>query len=277
MSDLINLLNLRYGDNSTKKIKKIVPKFVEQIISRGSIRRFSKKKVSDEIFDSLIASAQSAPTKSNLQQYSILNISDKKIKKEIGKLLGEISWATEAPLFFLFLADIKRNKIITESRGYSYENNNMDHFMNAVIDSALSMQTLILAAESWGLGACPISMVRNHMDEIKKICVIPDCVFPIAGLCVGWPNEKKKISLRLPKSLILHENKYSDKQIMEEVREYDELVYKDSPIPVSKQRHVKKYGPAKKGLWSENIARQLSVPERLEFRNWLNKNGFDLK
>ena len=81
----------------------------------------------------MIVSAQSAPTKSNLQQYSILNISDKKIKKEIGKLLGEISWATEAPLFFLFLADIKRNKIITESRGYSYENNNMDHFMNAVM------------------------------------------------------------------------------------------------------------------------------------------------
>ena len=89
--------------------------------------------------------------------------------------------------------------------------------------------------------------------------------------------KKKKISLRLPKKLVLHENKYSDKKLLEEVSEYDELVYKDSPIIVSKQRHVEKYGPAKKGLWSENIARQLSVPERLEFRNWLNKNGFDLK
>ena len=277
MNDLIKLLNLRYGNNSTKKNKKTVPKFVDQIITRGSIRKFSKKKVSDEIFDSLIVSAQSAPTKSNLQQYSILNVSDKNIKKEIGQLLGKTSWATEAPLFLLFLADIRRNKIITVSRGYVYENNNMDHFMNAVIDSALSMQTLILAAESWGLGACPVSMVRNHMDEIKKICELPDCVFPIAGLSLGWPNEKKKISLRLPKTLVLHENKYSDKKILEEVSEYDELVYKDSPITVSKQRHVEKYGPAKKGLWSENIARQLSVPERLEFKNWLNNNGFDLK
>ncbi len=277
MNDLIKLLKIRYGDNKGKKNKNIIPKFVDQIIRRGSIRKFSKKKVSDEIFDTLIMSAQSAPTKSNLQQYSILNISDKKIKKEIGKLLGDTSWATEAPLFLLFLADIRRNKIITVSRGYNYENNNMDHFMNAVIDSALSMQTLILAAESWGLGACPISMVRNHMNEIKKICKLPDCVFPIAGLSLGWPNEKKKISLRLPKTLILHENNYSDKQIIEKVNKYDELVYKDSPIPVSKQRHVKKYGPAKKGLWSENLARQLSVPERIEFKNWLNNNGFDLK
>ena len=277
MNNLIKLLKIRYGDNKGKKNKNIIPKFVDQIIRRGSIRKFSKKKISDEIFDTLIMSAQSAPTKSNLQQYSILNISDKKIKKEIGKLLGDTSWATEAPLFLLFLADIRRNKIITVSRGYNYENNNMDHFMNAVIDSALSMQTLILAAESWGLGACPISMVRNHMNEIKKICKLPDCVFPIAGLSLGWPNEKKKISLRLPKTLVLHENNYSDKQIIEKVNKYDELVYKDSPIPVSKQRHVKKYGPAKKGLWSENLARQLSVPERLEFKSWLNNNGFDLK
>ena len=277
MNDLIKLLNIRYGNKVLKKTKHIVPKVVEQIITRGSIRKFSKKKVSNEIFDSLIASAQSAPSKSNLQQYSILNITDIKTKKQIGKLLGETSWATEAPVFFLFLADIRRNKIITESRGYEYQNNNLDHFMNAVIDSALGMQTLILAAESWGLGVCPISMVRNHLDEIKKICSLPDCVFPIAGLSLGWPNEKKKISIRLPQNLVLHENKYLDNKILQEIDKYDELVFKDSPIPLSKQRHVEKYGPAKRGLWSENVARQLSVPERMEFRNWLNKNGFDLK
>ncbi len=277
MNELVKLLILRYGESSPKKFKETIPKFVSQIISRGSIRKFSKKKVKVEIFETLIASAQSAPSKSNLQQYSILNISDKKIKKKIGLLLGETKWAMESPLFFLFLADIRRNKIITEHRGYSYKNNNMDYFMNAVIDSALSMQSLIFAAESWGLGVCPISMIRNHMDEIKKICELPEGVFPIAGLSVGWPNEKKKISLRLPRTIVLHKNKYSDKQVLEQVDNYDKLVFKDNPIPISKQRHVDKYGPAKKGLWSENIARQSSVPERLEFRNWLQNNGFHLK
>ena len=116
MNDLTKLLNIRYGNKVLKETKNIVPKVVEQIITRGSIRKFSKKKVSNEIFDSLIASAQSAPSKSNLQQYSILNITDKKTKKQIGKLLGETSWAADAPVFFLFLADIRRNKIITESR-----------------------------------------------------------------------------------------------------------------------------------------------------------------
>ena len=177
MHDLKKLLIERYGKFSSKNIKQKIPKNVGQIISRGSIRKFTKKKVSDEILESLIATAQSAPTKSNLQQYSILIVSDKKNKKKIAELLKETRWALEAPVFFLFLADIRRNQLITEYKGYEYKNNNMDHFMNAVIDSALSMQSLIIAAESWGLGICPISMVRNHLEEIKLICELPKGVF----------------------------------------------------------------------------------------------------
>ncbi len=277
MNDLIKLLIARYGKSSSKNLKQKIPKNVGQIISRGSIRKFKKKLVSDEILESLIATAQSAPTKSNLQQYSILLVSDKKIKKKIAGLLKETKWALDAPLFFLFLADIRRNQFITEYKGYIYKNNNMDHFMNAVIDSALSMQSLIIAAETWGLGICPISMVRNHLEEIKHICELPKGVFPIAGLSVGWPAEKKTISPRLSKNLIFHKNKYSDEKIIEELKNYDELFFKKNPIPVSKQRHVDKYGPAEKGTWSENISRQLSVPERLDFSNWLKNNGFDLK
>ena len=277
MHDLKKLLIERYGKFSSKNIKQKIPKNVGQIISRGSIRKFTKKKVSDEILESLIATAQSAPTKSNLQQYSILIVSDKKNKKKIAELLKETRWALEAPIFFLFLADIRRNQLITEYKGYEYKNNNMDHFMNAVIDSALSMQSLIIAAESWGLGICPISMVRNNLEEIKLICELPKGVFPIAGLSVGWPDEKKRVSPRLSKNLIFHKNKYSDEKIIEELKNYDELFFKKNPIPVSKQRHVDKYGPAEKGTWSENISRQLSIPERINFSNWLKNNGFDLK
>ncbi len=277
MHDLKKLLIERYGKFSSKNIKQKIPKNVGQIISRGSIRKFTKKKVSDEILESLIATAQSAPTKSNLQQYSILIVSDKKNKKKIAELLKETRWALEAPVFFLFLADIRRNQLITEYKGYEYKNNNMDHFMNAVIDSALSMQSLIIAAESWGLGICPISMVRNHLEQIKLICELPKGVFPIAGLSVGWPAEKKRVSPRLSKNLIFHKNKYSDEKIIEELKKYDELFFKKNPIPVSKQRHVDKYGPAEKGTWSENISRQLSIPERINFSNWLKNNGFDLK
>ena len=54
-------------------------------------------------------------------------------------------------------------------------------------------------------------------------------------------------------------------------------MFKKDPIPENKQRHIDLYGVAKKGTWSENISRQLSVPERSHFKNWLKKNGFNLE
>ena len=63
----------------------------------------------------------------------------------------------------------------------------------------------------------------------------------------------------------------------QKINEYDERVFKIAPILKEKQRHVDLYGVAQKGTWSENISRQLSVPERSYFKNWLKKNGFNLE
>ncbi len=47
-------------------------------------------------------------------------------------------------------------------------------------------------------------------------------------------------------------------------------------IPKSKQRHVNVYGFNEKNTWSENISRQMSLPERKEFKKWLKSHGFNL-
>ena len=225
---------------------------------------------------SLIALARAAPSKSNLQQYSILLIKNKEIKNKLSKLLEKTAWALEAPLFFLFLADIRRNQIITEYKGYEYKNNSIDYFMNAVIDASLAMQNLINSAEEFGLGICPISMVRNHLEEVKKMCHLPEGVFPIAGLSVGWPDENNEVSIRLPMKVVFHENFYNDKDMLKQIDHYDKTIECVQPIPKSKQRHVNVYGFNKKNTWSENISRQMSLPERKEFKKWLKSHGFNL-
>ena len=40
------------------------------------------------------------------------------------------------------------------------------------------------------------------IDEIKNICQLPKGVFPIAGLALGWPDEKAPISIRMPQDII---------------------------------------------------------------------------
>ena len=250
---------------------------LKSILSRRSIRKFLNKPISKELLSLILAAAQSAPSKSNLQQYSILVIQDLNIKNEISNLIGNTKWALTAPIFFLYLADIRRNIKITNDRGYEHKNNNVDTFMNSVIDAALSMQSTICASESLGLGVCPISIIRNIIEEVKVICKLPKGVFPIAGLALGWPDQKSNVSIRLSQDIVIHFDKYDEKDLIQKINKYDERVFKKDPIPENKQRHVDLYGVAKKGTWSENISRQLSVPERSNFKNWLNENGFNLE
>ena len=278
MIEVSKLYFNRYGRYSDKDFSKVdVSDLINTIVSRASIRKFSKKNIPKELLTLLITAAQSAPSKSNLQQYSILVIQNKSIKKEISNLIGNTKWALTAPVFLLFLADIRRNIKITNHKGYNHKNNNVDTFMNGVIDAALSMQSMICASESIGLGVCPISMIRNIIEEVKTLCKLPKGVFPIAGLAIGWPDEKSPASLRLPQDIVTHFNTYNEKNLIDKINEYDERVFNVAPIEESKQRHVDIYGVAKKGTWSENISRQLSVAERKDFKKWLNSNGFNLE
>ena len=278
MIDASKLYNNRYGKNSDLDLSQVdISPLLKSILSRASVRKFLKKPITKEILTLLLASAQSAPSKSNLQQYSILVIQDTSIKTEISNLIGNTKWALTAPVFLLFLADIRRNIKISSDRGYKHKNNNVDTFMNGVIDAALSMQSMVIASEAMGLGVCPISMIRNIIEEVKLICKLPKGVFPIAGLAVGWPDEKAPVSLRLPQDIVTHVNIYKEDNLSQKINEYDERVFKIAPISEEKQRHVDLYGIAEKGTWSENISRQLSVPERENFKKWLKDHGINLE
>ena len=278
MVDASKLYEDRYGESSILDLSNInIPELLKTIISRSSVRKFSDKLIPKELLTILLTAAQSAPSKSNLQQYSILIMQDETIKMKVADLIGNTKWALSAPVFLLFLADIRRNINVTNNKGYDHKNNNVDTFMNAVIDSALSMQSLICAAEASGLGICPISMIRNIIDEIKNICQLPKGVFPIAGLALGWPDEKAPISIRMPQDIIIHNDYYNEDNLTKKINDYDKRVFKVAPILEKQQRHVDVYGVTKKGTWSENIARQLSLPERNNFKAWLKDNGINLE
>ena len=278
MVDASKLYEDRYGKSSILDLSNInIPELLKTIISRSSVRKFSDKLIPKELLTILLTAAQSAPSKSNLQQYSILIMQDETIKMKVADLIGNTKWALSAPVFLLFLADIRRNINVTNNKGYDHKNNNVDTFMNAVIDSALSMQSLICAAEASGLGVCPISMIRNIIDEIQNICQLPKGVFPIAGLALGWPDEKAPISIRMPQDIMIHNDCYNEDNLTKKINDYDKRVFKVAPILEKQQRHVDVYGVAKKGTWSENIARQLSLPERNNFKAWLKDNGINLE
>ncbi len=249
---------------------------VAHILSRGSVRRFRSEPVPDGLLSCLLACAQSAPTKSNLQQYSIVVLKDQDCRARFLKLIPQARWAADAPLLLVFLGDVRRGRQIAAQRGYAHRNDNVDTFMNAAVDAALTMQCFIGAAEALGLGCCPLSVVRNDLDALQDLLALPSGVFPIAGLAAGWPAAEPEVSLRLPPSVVVHEDRYDDSGLDAAVDAYDDRVFAEKPIAPERQRHVDRYGVAERGVWSENVARQLSVPERPEFSAWLRRQDLSL-
>jgi nitroreductase len=250
---------------------------VAGILARGTQRHFTDEPVPEDLLKVLLACAQSAPTKSDLQQYSVIVVRDRERLAKLGKLNKGLELPTKAPVFMAWCADMRRLQRLAEIRGHDHQNNNLDTFMNGVIDAALAMQSFMCAAEGAGLGCCPISQIRNNLPEVSEILNIPPGVFPIAGFSLGWSQfPTPRISMRLPQDAVVHWETYDDSDLPELVEGYDRRRHAKNPIPPEKQRHTDKYGAAEYCPWSENVTRQLSLPERPGFSAFLKSHGYDL-
>ena len=250
---------------------------IARILNRRTVRQFTDQPITEALLAQLLACAQSAPTKSDLQQYGIVVVDDMDKRAQITDWIGTMPWIMKAARFLVFIGDIRRNRRLCLERGYVHANDNLDSFFNAAVDGTLAMQSFILAAESAGLACVPVSYVRNHAARLAQLLALPDGVFPIAGLAVGYPEWEGKASMRLPQDVVVHRDQYDDSNMVEAGDEYGARRHEREPIGPQKQRHTERYGVAEVCPWSEQIARQLSLPERDDFRAFIEAQGFSLK
>ena len=180
----------------------------------------------------------------------------------------------DAPVFLVFLANNRRIRQIGEWRGKPFANEHLDHFLNAAVDAALVMTSFIRAAEAVGLGACPVSHVRNHPHDLARLLALPDAVFPVAGLCVGFPAEAGRITPRLPLEVTVHVDHFDETGVRERIEAYDRR--RHALLPFRRQRYPDRYVDSAFYGWSEDKARQYSVPERADFGAFIRENGFSL-
>lgn len=249
---------------------------LSSILSHRSIRKYRDEVVPDNLLRVLLACAQSAPAKSDLQQYSIIHLTDGVAKAKLAQLAATAGIAT-APIVLVFCGDIRRAQRISQLRGKPYAQNTLDSFMNAAVDAGLAMQSFIIAAESAGLGCCAISQVRTQIEETSALLGLPDGVFPLAGLTAGWPDESRETTLRLPPTVVVHHNTYDDANLAAEIDGYDVRRHAAFPVPPRGQLHNDVYGAAAFYGWSEHLARRLSRPEGREtLRAFLESRGFAL-
>ena len=271
---LKSVLKARFG--SAPSLSE-APKGVEvlaEMANRRVVRRYSDRPLDPALLDTLCAVALSAPSKSDLQQADIGIVTAKAQREKLQALIPENPWAATGPALLVFCGNNRRHRLLFEWRGRPFVNDYLDPFFNAAVDAGIALATFIAAADRVGLGTCPISQIRNHAPQVSEVLGLPQHVFPVAGLGVGWPSFEGVMSPRLGLDVSIHRDRYDETGLRQKVEAYDRR--RNETQPYKSQRFVEKFGEDPAYGWSEDKARQYSVPERADFGAFVRAKGFNL-
>jgi FMN reductase [NAD(P)H] len=272
---IANATRTRFGESITAPPALAGAAELARILEHSSHRKWTEQPVDAGLLRLLFACALSAPSKSDLQQADIIHVADRAKIKAIADLIPDMPWINNAPVFLVFCGNNRRIRQIGEWRGKPFVNEHLDHFMNAAVDAGIVMTQFIHAAEAAGLGTVPISAVRNHPREASDILGLPDAVFPVAGLCVGYPLEQGYITARLQLDVTVHTDRFDESNLQQKIDAYDQRRHK--LFPLRKQRYAQRYPDVPFYGWSEDKARHYSVPERSDFGAFIRDQKFSLK
>ena len=85
-----------------------------------------------------------------------------------------------------------------------------EQLLVATIDTALMAQNVAVAAESVGLGLCYVGGIRNHPEAVADLLKLPEHVYPVFGMSLGYPAQNPEVKPRLPLAAILKDDHYDD-------------------------------------------------------------------
>ncbi len=266
-------LAFRFGEDFSSVSVDQGGETLAQIAGRGSIRSFTDKPVDSKVVELLLAVAFSSPTKSDLQQRDVIIVDDPELRFQLHDIIRH-RWLDTTPVLLVICGNNRRQRQLHEWRNKPFANDHLDAFFNASVDAAILLATLVVAAEAVGLGACPLSQIRNDAARAARILGLPDHVFPVAALALGWPAEAPAITPRLPLALTVHKNRFDDDKTRALVEAYDRR--RADVQPYARQRDEAEHGTADDYGWLEEKARHYSKPERADFGQFIRDKGFRL-
>ena len=197
---------------------------IEGMLRHHSVRAYREQALSPGTVESLVAAAQSAPTSSNLQTWSVVAVEDAARRDRLSRLAAGQAFIRQAPLFLVWVADLSRLGRVGEGQGTTLEGlDYLEMFMVALIDAALAAQNAVVAAESLGLGTVYVGALRNHPDAVAAELRLPGNAMAAFGLSVGYaaPGVSPAVKPRLPQALVLHRERYDAGGEPAQVAEYD--------------------------------------------------------
>jgi len=241
---------------------------IELLKSHRSIRKFTDQTIDADLFEDLVKSGQAAATSSFLQGSTIIRVTDKQKRAEIAKLTGNQGYVESSAEFMVFCADLKRAGNYCEEYEKPFEGDFTEHFIIATVDVALMAQSMVTAAESVGLGICYIGGIRNDPALVSKLLELPRGVYPVFGLCLGYPDQDPEVKPRLPLSVILKQEVYNEDGDHEVIAQYDEEI---------REYYRTRTGGGHGISWTEQVSSLLSEKARPHMKGFLEEQGFKFR
>ena len=240
-------------------------RIIDILRNHRSIRKFTDLPVGDDLLHQLIAAGQSAASSSFLQGVTIMRVTDPAKRAAFKEITNGQTYVEAAPELLVFCADLSRPMRCCTKHGGIPAEGLTEHFIIATVDVALYAQNVAVAAESAGLGICYIGAIRNDAARSAELLSLPAQVYPVFGMCIGWPDQDPEVKPRLPVSVILKENSYSIDGEAEAIAAYDEEMRN---YYATRSANIKIQG------WSEQMAGLLNKESRLHMRPFLESKGF---
>ncbi|MEE9555315.1 MAG: NADPH-dependent oxidoreductase [candidate division Zixibacteria bacterium] len=252
--------------------------------SHRSIRKYKPEPIPDDLLENILTSARQAPTSSNIQAYSIIVVKDKEKKSKLAHYCGDQPYVASCPVFLAVCPDLYRLDQMCRMRNYQINDNYIETFLLAVVDSTLVAQNILVASESSGLGVCMIGGIRNNPDDVCELLKLPDKVFPLMGICLGWPDQEPMIKPRLPGPAVIHREEYNHSGFDRLIDEYDSTI-KATGLYDGPRRKVQSTDGREVSdndySWSEHTSRRMALTDskalRAHLRQFLMKREFPLE
>ena len=183
---------------------------IDTVKNRRTIRKYLQKDISSDLLNDLLETSSRASTMGGMQLYSVVITRNAEMKETLSPAHFNQPMVKGAPVVLTFCADFRRFSKWCEQRNAVPGYNNLMSFMNAAMDTLLVAQTFCTLAEEAGLGICYLGTTTYNPQMVIDALQLPELVFPITTVTVGYPDGIPAQVDRLPLEATVHEEYYHD-------------------------------------------------------------------
>ena len=191
---------------------------IRQLHERKSVRAFSDQPIDERVKQAILSAACAAPTAGNQQMYTILNITDRELQKQLSVTCDNQPFIAKAPLVLVFCADYNRWYELFKRHTDAVRKPSYGDLQLASVDAVIAAHNCVVAAESMGIGSCYIGDIVENFERHRELFSLPSHVVPVCMLVFGFPTKQQKERekpRRFKAEDIVFENRYNKEKAMD--------------------------------------------------------------